>query len=75
MARWAGGVPLPSPRSVSLPNRTTRTAALPGVGVGASAEAACAGTTHTDIRLFLADARQPGAGEDSGEKAGAAGPH
>jgi len=74
MARWASGVPLPSPRSVSLPNRTTRTAALPGVGVGASAAWAVAGT-RTDIRLFLAGARQPGAGEDSGKKAGAAGPH
>jgi hypothetical protein len=28
-----------------------------------------------DIRLLLADARRPGAGEDSGEKAGAAGHH
>jgi hypothetical protein len=28
-----------------------------------------------DIRLLLADARQRGAGEDSGEKAGAAGHH
>ena len=59
-----------------MPSRTTRTAALSGVGVGLTAAAAGdRDTTLTDIRLLLADARQPGAGEDSGEKAGAAGHH
>jgi hypothetical protein len=58
-----------------VPSRTTRTAALPGVVVGLPPGAAGAGTTPMDIRLLLADARQRGAGEDSGEKAGAAGHH
>jgi hypothetical protein len=59
-------------------SRTTRTATLPGVVVGLSAGAAGGAgrdTTLTDIRLLLADARHPGAGEDSGEKAGGAGHH
>ncbi len=59
-----------------MPSRTTRAAALPGVVVELSAVAAWGvGATRTNIRLFLADARQRGAGEDSGEKAGAAGHH
>jgi hypothetical protein len=65
---------MPSPRSVVVPSRTTTVAPL-GVVVGLSpAAAGDRDTTPMDIRLLFADAR-PGAGEDSGEKAGAAGHH
>ena len=57
-----------------MPSRTT-TAAPSGVVVGLSAEAAGdRDTILINTRLFLAGAR-PGAGGDSGEMAGAAGPH